>query len=279
MARQLWLLFSGTDSLWIAWVHAMLIKNKCFWLIRPGATSFWNQRKLLKLRPLFQSIIKFQIGNGQKVFFWHDYWHPKGSLLSTYFIKVLFTSGISFVAKVSQFIRGCQWCWPSVRSMEMLEIMSLADQILPSTSHDIVVWVPSKSGKFHLGSTWKSLRTPCSKVHWYPMIWFRGMLPRHAFICWLALLNGLSTQARQHKFDPSISPGYVFYGQVETRKHLFFSCSFSSNVWSIIAPKFCGISFTSWDQLVAWWQWSQKDISQEHTLKVSLAILCVSHMV
>lgn len=42
IARQLWLLFSASGSLWIAWVNNVLLKGKSVWLAKQHAISSWN---------------------------------------------------------------------------------------------------------------------------------------------------------------------------------------------------------------------------------------------
>lgn len=174
-------------------------------------------------------------------------------MLSVYSSRVLFDFGISINAKLSQLISVCNWIWPPARSLEMLEIQnSLNGHILPSTHPDTIIWIPSKSRPFHLGSTWNSIRIPNANVQWFSLIWFKGMVPRHSFICWLVILDRFSTRARQHKYNSDIPPNCVFCGQAETRDYLFFSCPFSSEVWTKVASLLCNISFSSWDLLVRW---------------------------
>lgn len=149
-------------------------------MIKPGSNSYQNWRKPLNLIPLFQHMILYKVGNGQKMFFWHDNWYPKGPLLLICSSRVIFDSGIPINAKVSKFIRNCSWICHPARSLEMLEIQHFfTSHIVPSTLPDTVIWTPSKSGHFHLGTTWNSLRTPYHTVQWFPLIQFKGMVLRH----------------------------------------------------------------------------------------------------
>lgn len=67
-ARQL--LFSSSGSLWIAWMHSILLKRKSFWLINPSPTSSWNWKRLLSLRQCLHPLLKFTIGNGKSILLW-----------------------------------------------------------------------------------------------------------------------------------------------------------------------------------------------------------------
>lgn len=139
-----------------------------------------------------------------------------------YSFRVLFYSGIPLIAPVSQLILGCSWVWPPSKSPNMMKIQSyVSSHVCPITFLDTITWLPSKSGLFHLGSTWNSIRVPRPKVSWFPLFWFKDMMPKHSFICWLAILDRQSTRARQHKFNTDISPTCMFCDPEETRNHLF----------------------------------------------------------
>jgi hypothetical protein len=50
MMRHIWSLFVRSGSLWVAWVHAILLKGRSFWQVRIPQICSWSWRKLLKLR-------------------------------------------------------------------------------------------------------------------------------------------------------------------------------------------------------------------------------------
>lgn len=66
------------------------------------------------------------------------------------------------------------------------------------------------------------------------------------------MLNRLSTKARQHKRNSSISPSCSFCAAEETRDHLFFECSFSSQIWKRFASDLQLPLTYSWDMLIQW---------------------------
>lgn len=71
-----------------------VLKGKSFWVVAPGANCSWCWRKILKLRSIVMSMIAFEIENGESIFIWHDYWHPKGPLLLAYGVDWL--TGLAF---------------------------------------------------------------------------------------------------------------------------------------------------------------------------------------
>lgn len=142
----------------------------------------------------FQNFGEFQGGQWPRIFSFGSVTSPpKGPLLYAYPTSLLFESEIPIITKLSRVICDCSWAWPSPRSNSMLKIQASLVHIHPSNHFDLVIWTPSKFGIFHLGSTWNFLRVPYLKIHWYSLVWLKGMIPKNAFICWLALLERLST--------------------------------------------------------------------------------------
>lgn len=139
--RIVWLLFNGTDSLLIAWIQANLLNERSFWLINPPTNCSWNWRRIHKLRAIFKSMLKHVVGNGRKIFLWHDNWHPLGPLFPLkYNYRLVYDSGLSINAKLSSEIRGAEWNWPLARSETMVEVMiKLCDQVYPSIAANEII--------------------------------------------------------------------------------------------------------------------------------------------
>lgn len=86
------------------------------------------------------------------------------------------------------------------------------------------------------------------------MVWFQESIPRHSFFSWLAILDRLSTRARQHKIIPTILVDCLFCGGEESSDHLCFACQITLQVWMLIVsnlPKLQGARL-SWPQFMIW---------------------------
>ncbi|GLT48179.1 hypothetical protein SLA2020_218200 [Shorea laevis] len=253
--RFIWLLFSKAGSIWVAWVQAYLIKGKSFWSLKiPGDTS-WFWRKILSLRPTTRYLIKHMIGNGENTFLWFDFWHPTGPLLEVYGQKIVQDTAIPLQAKLSQVVQGNFWKWPPARSPELLQIqIALCGNLYPNEAvEDSVIWLASPSGSFKTGYTWNHLREKQAKVPWFRLVWFANSIPKHSFMSWLAILDRLSTKARQKSWSPHIDATCVLCGaENETRDHLFFSCAYSRTVWDVISSMLEIPSTFSWQFALSW---------------------------
>jgi len=81
-------------------------------------------------------------------------------------------------------------------------------------------------------------------------VWFYNS--KYSFITWIAIHNRLTTGDRLPKWNVGASGNYFLRGEeVETRDHLFFSCSYSSQVWSALAHGILDHRFTtSWRSII-----------------------------
>lgn len=64
----------------------------------------------MKLIPLFRPVVLHIIGNGKRIFLWHDSWHPKGPLLQAYGHKIFNDFGLPLSSKLSVVIDRLNWC-------------------------------------------------------------------------------------------------------------------------------------------------------------------------
>ena len=70
------------------------------------------------------------------------------------------------------------------------------------------------------------------KVNWHRLIRAAFVVPKHAFISWMAILNRLSTKERIKSWGLEIEETCVLCRNVvETGEHLFFGCDFSRGLW------------------------------------------------
>jgi hypothetical protein len=112
------------------------------------------------------------------------------------------------------------------------------------------VW-RTKKGTYSCSETWEVLREKLPTVSWWRTIWFSQAIPKHSFILWLVFWDALPTK------DIMIFWGFVgnficsfCHGCLESRDHLFFSCSFSSRVWKrVIATCFISNPRKEWEDI------------------------------
>ena len=121
----------------------------------------------------------------------------------------------------------------------------------PST-RDVVLWVPSASNTFSTASCWQSLRQTRNLVPWHKIVWFSASIPKASFILWLAIKGKLKTQDRLIQSSSQLSC-LLCGSQMETHNHLFFSCSYTQEIWMSLLMK-SEIPYThhSWNEWVDW---------------------------
>ncbi|GJZ43384.1 reverse transcriptase domain, reverse transcriptase zinc-binding domain protein [Tanacetum coccineum] len=88
---------------------------------------------------------------------------------------------------------------------------------------------------FSVATVWSSIRTRCTKVNWYKVVWFASCIPRHAFNFWLVIKQRLKTQDKVARWDMSdslltVCPLCELVSN--SHEHLFFECPFAQQIWN-----------------------------------------------
>ena len=111
-------------------------------------------------------------------------------------------------------------------------------------------------------------------VSWHSSIWFPYATPKYVFMAWLAMHNRLTTGNRMLLWNAGIDASCVLCQQhLETRDHLFFSCSYSEEVWSGLAHGLLPSLFS--DQ----WQWIMVILADKNLAMLKLYLIRCSFQV
>ena len=134
--KHIWNLFYRKDSLLVAWVQRMYLKQG----------SLWCAKVPLQCK---RPHIKHKVGNGAGTFLWHDFWNPVGPLFPSY------DSAIHSNAHVDAVINDGVWNWPIANSADLMDIKnSCIYYQLDVSKEDIISWTLDPSETFTVSSAW-----------------------------------------------------------------------------------------------------------------------------
>lgn len=147
-------------------------------------------------------------------------------------------TGIPLSSSVAQASSNGIWSLPRGRH----QIVRLLRQTLtldpPSASNtqpDVYLWqndLNGTPGLFSASKTWASLHPSPPPVAWHKTVWFKERIPKQAFIVWVLMWDRLSTRDKLLSWGISVPSDCILCGtSPETSSHLFFECSYSSEVW------------------------------------------------
>lgn len=199
--KFIWLLFSDSESIWAIWVKANLIQEYSFWCLDKNMTASWTWKALLKLRTLAKNFIRCALGNGTKASFWFDQWSPLGPLIDHFGPSGPAQTGIILTSSFADACSERGWTIRPSRSPAAEEFQIMLCSIpLPSlaASHDSYSWLANDMdlSDFSAKHTWESVRPRGQKQEWADKVWFKGYVPSHAFMMWVAQLDRLPTRSR-----------------------------------------------------------------------------------
>lgn len=201
------------------------------------------------------------MGNGKGIWFWHDNWHTLGPLVQKFGSRIVYDGASSLNARMKTFVDHNGWIRPRALSNDLIRVVNEWPTYTPNINRDDEVeWVLTADKKFSVKAVWNKLRRRNPIVSWANLLWHKDNIPRCSFINWLACRDRLRTKAKLCRWGVLDNNQCVLCaGNVEDRDHLFFQCSYSSNIWNAVLARF-GLSSQciSWDaeveQLGRWFQ-------------------------
>lgn len=252
--KLFWLLLFRTESIWVAWIHQNVIKYKSFWGLKPHQNHSWVFKQILKHRHLAINWVKLIHGNGANCNFWTDPWSPFGPLIIHLGHQGPRLTGIHLKSSLASLWRRGSWHLPPARSPQMVQIQAFMSTITLSETSDSWAWCPEgiASNKFCSKQIYNLVREKKPQVTWYRSVWFKRGIPKHKSLTWMVNLNRCPTKDRLLSWNIPVDPACLLCnGEPESRDHLFFSCSFSSAIWSTLSAKLrLPVTSPSWNPVL-----------------------------
>ncbi|GAV65869.1 zf-RVT domain-containing protein [Cephalotus follicularis] len=252
MMRMVWDILTDRSSLWVRWCKAEILKGCTLWRLEPKQSHSVTWKNILSLRAQVAANLVYSVGINSSWSLWHDPWFQNFPLFSRLGSKVIYDSGLSRDATVSEVILDSAWNWPD--NVEQLREISIPCADIPIGQHDSISW-HSKGRPFSFKSAWESIRASHSGVPWAKIVWFKGAIPSHAFCLWLSFHKAHLTKDKLQNIGLIQCSLCSFgCGQQESMNHLFFECPFTKSVWSkVLEFNICPFpTACSWDSTASW---------------------------
>ncbi|XP_013739621.1 uncharacterized protein LOC125596752 [Brassica napus] len=195
-----------------------------------------------------------------KASFWFDHWFPLGPLIDHFGPSGPRQTGIPLTFSVADACSEIGWTLRPARSpaAEEFHIM-LCSLPLPSLalSSNTYSWAANDMDlpEFSAKHTWESIRPRQQKKEWAGKVWFKGHIPSHAFMMWVAQLDRLPTRSRLASWGLQIDTCCcVCNNYHETRDHIFLRCAYAEQIWKIVIRRlgYIPILFHTWEAFLTW---------------------------
>ncbi|KAF3533115.1 hypothetical protein DY000_02043910 [Brassica cretica] len=237
--KLIWLLFFQSGSIWVAWFVEEVLQGSLnnLWTTPPNRRFSWQINKLLKLSSLIYQCIKMRVSNGLTCRFWTDNWSSLGSIRQFLQLGASSSLGIPELATLASLQINGAWQLPPARSEAQVQIHAVLTMINLNDGEDHYEWEidGQKTERYSIGQVYDHLRTQLPHVQWHQTVWNKSGIPRHSFLSWLFVLNRCPTRDRIISWGLATSPLCLLCNlEPESRNHLFFYCSYTWGIWSLL---------------------------------------------
>ncbi|XP_071693679.1 uncharacterized protein [Rutidosis leptorrhynchoides] len=169
LMKQLWKIIERKDTLWFKWGTRDKVKRH----------------------------VHYVIGNEEHTSIWFDSGSAMGSLDQLISRRERYNARFKDDRTMAQYrqIVGDDWPeewkskFPILNHVTIPNLQNVDDQVL---------WLSNNGTKVHYSTkqAWLDLRLIGATKRWYHVVWFNQIIPKHAFVLWLAIWDRLSTKIR-----------------------------------------------------------------------------------
>ncbi|XP_019150780.1 PREDICTED: uncharacterized protein LOC109147628 [Ipomoea nil] len=231
------------DKLWVKIMKEKYVKNGNFFSTPVTANSSWGWRSIMKGKNILCKGLRWRIGTGASISFWHDRWVGDSPLAET--IPLPATGNCSNLKVRDVMLNNCAW---NIDALESLVPVNIIHQIraipIPVTSQiDRPFWPLSNSGIVTVSSAFSFISGTGDSSLDYEWIWRLRCKERVKFFIWKILHNGLLVNAERAKRGLTSDASCPRCGlEEESLDHLLRRCRLTNDCWNSSSPPVLAIS-------------------------------------
>ncbi|XP_035838846.1 uncharacterized protein LOC118486474 [Helianthus annuus] len=243
ISSHVWSIINNRRSLWVSWIHSYKLKGTSFWEVKCSSNPSWGWRKFLALRNQIRPYVWKSIQSGRQTNAWSDNWCSCSPVRYLIFPRRIANAGFNLHTTVAELIdANGNWKWPMAWYDLFPVLINISAPTLVEDVADRSYWKDYEGNlrHFHSSEAWNSFRMRNVKVAWVDAVWFSQCIPRHSFHVWLVINNKLKTQDRMSIWEAGSATNLILmccplcsYDR-DSRDHLFFQCSYASEVWETV---------------------------------------------
>lgn len=251
--KLIWLLFFKQNSIWATWYLAEVLDGNInnFWVINTKQKNSWLANYLLLQRDTVFDWIKMVVGNGETCYSGLVTSHHSEASRNTF--EASRNTGIPISATLVELWELGAWQLPPARSEAQINIQTHLSTLSLTNEADSYQWMlEGKHSKVYSTKViYNLLRLHHQQVSWYKEIWFSNGIPRHKFMSWLFVLNRCPTKDRMVEWGLATDPNCILCNSdLESRDHLYFTCSYSWEIWNLVAARSGFSTPREWNEIL-----------------------------
>jgi hypothetical protein len=277
LGKWLWRYATESEALWYKIIKEKYEEQDGGWVSKEVSGSFgvglWKH--IRRGWDLFAQNVRFEVGIGSKIRFWHDTWCGNQPL------QQAFPSLFSIARYKEAWVKDnfiwrngvVEWNVIFVRAIQdwEMDVISSFFELLYSCkisqgNVDRIRWFPSKKGIFEVKSFYKVLSNPTNEVFPWKSIWRCKVPLRVAFFGWNAALGKILTHDNLRKRRIIVVEWCCMCKKNgESVDHLLIHCEVATYLWHYVFTLF-GVEWVMPQKVIdlfaCWSQGGGRDLSR-----------------
>jgi hypothetical protein len=168
-AKQLWRIFSSQGDWRDIMIEKYIRQPSLRYLLSeiqlPQGSVIWNG--LLKARNLARSKVKWKVGNGKDILFWHDHWLFQGPLSENpIYGRWVEICIMQYEDKFCNYRSNQGWKDLSLISGDLSPVKRMLNSMTMNDKKDEIVWADNHSGNYSVASGYMALMNSDTSPVW-----------------------------------------------------------------------------------------------------------------
>jgi hypothetical protein len=250
MGKWLWRYALERDAIWRKVVDFKYGSMRGGWCSKEvgGSYGFGVWKSIRRGWDAFATHVRYEIGNGSKILFWHDVWCGEIPLKTLFSELFLIARGKDAWVEENMQRENGTILWNILFSRPVydweVEAVSRFFEMLythkiRSEGEDKMCWNPVRKKAFEVKSYYKVLSSPIQSYFLWKSIWKVKVPPRVAFFVWTATLGKILTLNNLRKRNIIVMElCFMRKSSGESIDHLFLHCMVVTELWRMIMQMF-----------------------------------------
>lgn len=258
--------------------QGIALRSRWLWQSWTDPAKPWQGLPLpidAKTQSLFNSCVRFTLGDGARLKFWHDPWFEGGSFVARF--PDLFKVCTRRQLTVKEALINSRWTkhlrafLPTQAIVQFVVLWELMDRVVLNTDEsDTASWRLTHDGRFTVASAYAIQFEGAIRADFTTIVWKTEAPLRCKVFSWLAVLGKCLTADNLIKRNWPCNPICPLCRiKQEDAVHLLANCSFVKAVWMLVL-NYCRLPATLCPpvsdvaSLTTWWTAATETVPQQH---------------
>ncbi|XP_019155168.1 PREDICTED: uncharacterized protein LOC109152041 [Ipomoea nil] len=235
LSKMAWQVTTNQNKLWVKVLKEKYVKDSSFLNATATTNSSWPWKSIIKGAKSLRSGIRWKVGNGNSLNFWHDHWMGSGPISSLPNVTIPLDAHATTVG--CMITRENTWDINAIQTLlsaGIVEAIRAVPLSYAATQDDAITWPHSGTGSFTVNSAHALIAGYHDEPTNLGWVWTLKCKEKIKMFLWKMMNNGLLINEERQRRGLAIDGNCPRCVDVsESLDHVFRRCDKAVDCWNI----------------------------------------------